>query len=72
MYSTHRCERRFLEFSSGIPFKVWRKTVARLEVQLRTRPAGLLDAPGGAGATESAAAIDDGRERCAECDPEAA
>lgn len=31
VYETHSCERRFLEFSSGIPFSRWQSVVRKLK-----------------------------------------
>ena len=38
VYQTHKCERRFLEFSSGVPFAQWRHVVNSLKVDLTNRP----------------------------------
>ena len=35
VYCSHACERRFLEFSSGIPFDHWRRAVDLLNVDLQ-------------------------------------
>ena len=35
VYSSHSCERRFLEFSSGVPFERWRRVVDALKADLR-------------------------------------
>ena len=41
VYCSHACERRFLEFSSGIPFAHWQRAVDDLNVDLRR----IIDAP---------------------------
>ena len=38
VYQTHQCERRFLEFSSGVPFAQWMHVVTRLKAELTARP----------------------------------
>ena len=38
VYQTHKCERRFLEFSSGVPFAQWRYVVKCLKEDFTTRP----------------------------------
>ena len=48
VYCSHSCERRFLEFSSGIPFERWRSTVELLTADLKELVAEI--AAGGAGA----------------------
>ena len=48
VYCSHSCERRFLEFSSGIPFERWRSTVQLLTADLKELVAEI--ATGGAGA----------------------
>ena len=35
VYCSHACERRFLEFSSGIPFAHWQRAVDDLNVDLQ-------------------------------------
>ena len=35
VYCSHACERRFLEFSSGIPFAHWQRAVDDLNVDLK-------------------------------------
>ena len=35
VYCSHACERRFLEFSSGIPFAHWQRAVDELNVDLQ-------------------------------------
>jgi len=37
VYNSHSCERRFLEFSSGIPFESWLNVVDLLKVDLQKR-----------------------------------
>lgn len=46
VYETHSCERRFLEFSSGIPFAQWLRAVRELKHDLMQRPPPLLDING--------------------------
>ena len=47
VYQSHLCERRFLEFSSGIPYAQWDRVVARLREDLQSRPS--AGGAGGAG-----------------------
>ena len=35
VYNSHESERRFLEFSSGIPFANWKRAVDQLNVDLK-------------------------------------
>ena len=51
MYHSHSCERRFLEFSSGVPFPRWLALVAALREDIRHRLSG-----GGGGDPASRAA----------------
>mmetsp|Transcript_3234 Transcript_3234/g.11158 ORF Transcript_3234/g.11158 Transcript_3234/m.11158 type:complete len:254 (-) Transcript_3234:162-923(-) len=52
VYHSHSCERRFLEFSSGVPFPRWLALVAALREDIRHR----LSGGGGGDPTSRAAA----------------
>ena len=41
VYESHLSERRFLEFSSGIPFKLYLAMVRKLKAELAKRPAAI-------------------------------
>ena len=67
IYVTHRSERTFLEYSSGVPFQRWRALVATLKKELETPPPGLVAAPPGMRRARDAAASTT-TSRCQPCD----